>query len=86
MAEDRLTEPAYVLPAGPIKPLDMLYGFRTALAQGNSLMGHRGGFTARSLQAALLAAGFPFVRVVRDGSFGLWAMACMSAPASASVA
>jgi SAM-dependent methyltransferase len=86
VAEDRLTEPAYVSPAGPITPLDMLYGFRTALEQGNSFMGHRGGFTARSLQAALLAAGFPLVRVVRDGGFGLWAMACMSAPASAFVA
>jgi SAM-dependent methyltransferase len=86
VVEDRLTDPAYVSPAGPITPLDMLYGFRAALAQGNAFMGHRGGFTARSLQAALVNAGFPLVRVVRDGSFGLWATAYMSAPATASVA
>jgi SAM-dependent methyltransferase len=86
VAEDRLTDPAYVSPAGPITPLDMLYGFRASLAQGNTFMGHRGGFTARTLQAALVAAGFPLVRVVRDGSFGLWATAYMAAPATTSVA
>lgn len=86
VADDRLTDPAYVSPAGPVTPLDMLYGFRAALALGNSFMGHRCGFTARSLQAALVAAGFPQVRVVRDGKFGLWATAYMSAPAIASVA
>jgi SAM-dependent methyltransferase len=86
VAEDRLTDPAYISPAGPITPLDMLYGFRAALAQGNVFMGHRGGFTARTLQAALTTAGFPRVRVVRDGSFGLWATAYMPAPTAASAA
>ncbi len=38
-------------------------------------MAHGTGFTARSLEAALVQAGFAAVRVVRDGKFGLWAMA-----------
>jgi SAM-dependent methyltransferase len=77
VAEDRLTEPAYMSPMGPITPLDMLYGHGGSLAQGNAFMGHRGGFTARSLESSLLAAGFPIVRVVRDQSFALWATAYM---------
>jgi SAM-dependent methyltransferase len=84
VAEDRLTDPAYLSAAGPITPLDMLYGLGTALAQGNGFMGPRGGFTATSLRSALDAAGFPRVLVARDGRFGLWATAHMAAaPATA---
>lgn len=79
VAEDRLTEAAYMSPMGPITPLDMLYGHGASLAQGNAFMGHRGGFTVRSLEAALLAAGFPQVRVMRDGAFALWATGWMAA-------
>ena len=32
-ADDKLLEPAYHAPAGPIAPLDILYGHRPALAQ-----------------------------------------------------
>jgi SAM-dependent methyltransferase len=83
VAEDRLTDTAYVSPAGPITPFDMLYGFRGALAQGNAFMGHRCGFTARTLEAALIAAGFPLVRVIRDSSFALWATAYLAVPVAA---
>lgn len=79
VAQDRLTEPAYVSPAGPIAPLDMLYGHGAAIAQGNLFMAHRTGFTARSLEAALVAARFDSVRVVRDESYALWATATVAA-------
>jgi SAM-dependent methyltransferase len=79
VAQDRLTEPAYVSPAGPIAPLDMLYGYGAAIAQGNPFMAHRTGFTARSLEAALVAARFDSVRVVRDESYALWATATVAA-------
>jgi SAM-dependent methyltransferase len=72
VAEDRLDEPAYLSPAGPIAPLDMLYGHGAAIAAGNHFMAHRTGFTARTLDAALRRAGFDTVRVVRDESFALW--------------
>lgn len=80
IAADRLTEPAYQSPMGPITPLDMLYGHGASLARGNVFMGHRGGFTARTLEAALLGAGFPIVRVMRDGHFALWATAYRGGP------
>jgi predicted SAM-dependent methyltransferase len=32
VAEDKLLEPAYTSPAGPIAPIDMLYGFRPSMA------------------------------------------------------
>lgn len=82
VARDALDRPAYLSPMGPITPLDMLYGHGASLAGGNGFMGHRTGFTARTLEAALLAAGFPAVRVIRDGRFALWATA-HAAPAAA---
>jgi SAM-dependent methyltransferase len=73
VAEGLLEEPAYISGMGPIAALDMIYGYRPALAQGNSFMGHRTGFTARTLAAHLEQAGFIGVQVIRDGHFALWA-------------
>lgn len=76
IAADKLDDPAYVSPAGPIAPLDMLYGFRPALARGNLYMAHRTGFTARTLGQALLRAGFQKVALQRQrAAFNLWAIA-----------
>jgi SAM-dependent methyltransferase len=38
VAEGKLLEPAYVSPAGPISPIDILFGHRSALAAGNLYM------------------------------------------------
>jgi len=57
-AEDKLTDVAYQSPAGPITPLDILYGHGTALAVGHHYMAHKCGFTLKSLMAALKEAGF----------------------------
>jgi SAM-dependent methyltransferase len=78
VAQDRLAEPAYISPAGPIAPLDMLFGHGAAIAAGNHYMAHRTGFSARTLEAALRGAGFGTVRVVRDESFALWATAVVA--------
>ncbi len=77
VAEDKLTEPAYLSPAGPIAPLDILYGHRPAMAAGNLYMAHRCGFTQRVLQATLQAAGFASVATMRRPApaFDLWAIA-----------
>jgi predicted SAM-dependent methyltransferase len=69
---DRLDEVAYHSPSGPVTPLDMLYGFRRALAQGGPFMSHHTGFTARTLRAALEQAGFIQGEVWRQ-NFALWA-------------
>lgn len=80
VAEDRLTEPAYVSPAGPIAPLDILYGHRPAMAAGNLYMAHRCGFTQKVLQATLQAAGFAHVATMRRTApaYDLWAAASKS--------
>ncbi|WPL15041.1 putative O-linked N-acetylglucosamine transferase, SPINDLY family [Thiorhodovibrio litoralis] len=77
VAEDKLTEPAYQSPAGPIAPLDILYGHRPSLAQGNLYMAHKCGFTERVLIGTLQAAGFASIASRRRGApfFDLWAVA-----------
>ncbi|TWB51470.1 class I SAM-dependent methyltransferase [Nitrospirillum viridazoti] len=82
VAEDKLDEAVYLSAAGPIAPLDMLFGLRSAIARGNEYMAHRTGFTAQTLGKALLAAGFAAVKVTKDKpSFNLWAMAYVTPPA-----
>ena len=79
VAEDKLVEPAYNSSAGPIAPLDILYGFRPALARGNLYMAHRCGFTQRVLVATLHKAGFKTVTArARSQHFDLWALASKS--------
>ncbi|PXW83906.1 putative O-linked N-acetylglucosamine transferase (SPINDLY family) [Nitrosomonas sp. Nm84] len=75
VAQDKLEDTAYVSPAGPIAPVDILYGHRASLERGNLFMAHRTGFTAKTLTNAFLLAGFAQVAVQRDGRFGLWALA-----------
>lgn len=76
VANDRLLDTAYVSPAGPITPLDMLYGLRASLQQGNHYMAHRCGFTPSVLIGALQAAGFATIAAQSyESSFNLWAVA-----------
>ena len=81
IAEDKLTEPAYTSPAGPIAPLDSLYGPRPAMARGNLYMAHRCGFTQKVLTGTLQAAGFAAVAAKRRGHpyYDLWALGTASA-------
>ena len=58
VAEDKLLEAAYNSPAGPISPLDMLYGYRPSMAQGNLYMSHRCGFTKKVLAETMRTTGF----------------------------
>lgn len=76
VAEDHLTDTAYISPAGPIAPLDILYGHRGAMAAGNLFMAHRGGFTLKSLMQALQDAGFQTISARRrPDKLDLWALA-----------
>jgi hypothetical protein len=81
VAEDKLVEPAYTAPAGPITPLDILYGHRPPMARGNLYMAHRCGFTQRVLIGTLRSAGFQSVASMARGRaplFDLWALASKS--------
>jgi SAM-dependent methyltransferase len=69
-----LDEPIYTSPSGAISPLDMVYGYTAAIADGNDFMAHKTGFTAASLTTKLRAAGFLTVRVERTrDDHALWA-------------
>jgi len=77
VAEDKLTEPAYTSPAGPIAPIDILYGHRPPMARGNLYMSHRCGFTEKVLSSTLRTSGFAHVATMKRGApyFDLWALA-----------
>lgn len=82
VAQDKLTDAAYTSPAGPIAPLDILYGHRPAMNRGNLYMAHRCGFTRKVLQGTLQAAGFKSVATLARGRapfFDLFALASKSA-------
>jgi len=75
IAENKLVEPAYVSPAGPIAPLDILFGHRDSVRRGNHFMAHRCGFTLDVLLASIKQAGFgSSAGFARPGSFALWAV------------
>jgi len=77
VADGKLTETAYTSPAGPIAPIDIIFGHRQAMAKGNLYMAHRSGFTEKVLVATLQAAGFSAVISRRRPApfFDLWAVA-----------
>ena len=81
VAEDKLTEPAYTSPAGPISPIDILYGHRPSMARGNLYMAHRCGFTQRVLDEMLRSYGFQTVASIARRQapyFDLFALATKS--------
>jgi len=79
VAQDKLLETLYESPAGPISPIDILYGHRGYLQQGNYYMAHKCGFTYSALSETFLSAGFKEVcggrRLV---NFDLWLVAFKS--------
>ena len=58
VVQDKLLEPLYDSPGGPISPIDILFGNRKAIAEGNEYMAKKGGFTYSVLNGALYEAGF----------------------------
>jgi predicted SAM-dependent methyltransferase len=80
VAEDKLTDEAYMSPAGPIAPIDILYGHRPAMANGNVFMAHRCGFTKKVLTGSLQAAGFDMVLPIQRAhpAYDLWAVAALA--------
>lgn len=79
VADDRLVDPLYTSPAGPIAAIDILYGHRSALAAGNLYMAHRCGFTYKVLDQLLKQAGFPArAGLQRRAAYDLWMLASCS--------
>jgi predicted SAM-dependent methyltransferase len=67
---------AYDSPAGPIRPLDMLYGHSRSIEGGRYHMAHKTGFTAERLGNLLLSAGFSTIST-RSENFEVCALALM---------
>lgn len=81
VADGKLTETIIDSPLGPAAPIDVLYGTRIALAQGNQFMAHRSGFTDRVLTATVKAGGFVATASMRrDAPFhDIWLIATRDA-------
>jgi SAM-dependent methyltransferase len=76
VAKNKLLEPLYVSPAGPIAPIDILYGHRGFIANGNNYMAHKCGFTYQTLVGAFYEAGFKAnYGGRRPQTFDLWLIA-----------
>ena len=78
VANNQLTEAAYQSAAGPITPLDILYGYRPSLMAGNLYMAHRCGFTKNVLANTLAMAGFDVAAKARSQQYDLWAVGIKS--------
>ena len=65
---------SYVSPAGPIQPIDMLFGHGASIARGYSAMAHHTGFTPQRIGRVALEAGFREVRLIKGASYDLWAL------------
>lgn len=77
VAEGKLCVPAYDSPAGPITPLDILYGHIKSVAAGHHYMAHKCGFTMNDLREVLKTFGFNSVYCMQiPNRFELWALAC----------
>jgi hypothetical protein len=73
VASKGLLDPLYLSSAGPIAPIDVLYGFRQDVAAGKHYMAHKGGFTWRSLEQSFFDAEFgSWIGGARPSHFDLW--------------
>ena len=76
LASGDIEAPIYTSGRGPVAPIDMMYGFRPAMAEGNLYMAHHTGFTLKSLGDACVRAGFAkFFGLRRPKRYDLWGLA-----------
>ena len=78
VAQGKLLDTLYMSSAGPITPLDIMYGHMVSLASGNHYMAHKTAFTLDTLKQACLYAGFGMVDgKAHKGAYGLSVLACV---------
>ena len=74
--EDKLLDIAYESAAGPISPIDMIWGHRVPIKKGNEFMAHKCGFTLKTLMGVCINANFKSVAgIERPKLFDLWVVA-----------
>jgi hypothetical protein len=69
VTQDKLSDPSYISPTGPIARSDILFRHRQSLAQGNLFMTHSTCFTEKTLRATLQKAGFMPVATMKRPNF-----------------
>lgn len=74
-AADRLDEVLYTVAAGPVTAHDIIFGFGKAVAEGNTFMAHRTGFTPTVLGRDMQDAGFDPVFLKRQPTLELMVIA-----------
>lgn len=65
-AHNRATETLYHSPAGPVTPMDLLFGFQPVIQRGNTSLTHHCAFTSESLATLMRESGFSNVQIKRD--------------------
>ena len=76
VSNSSLVTPLYTSPAGPISPLDIIYGHQESIRNGNHFMAHRTAFSEISLVEKLRSSGFSSVAsCTRPKAFDIWALA-----------
>lgn len=76
MAKGLLEEPLYQAKAGPISPLDIVYGQSEAIERGQKYMAHKTGFSLSLLAKRVTEAGFKQFNAARIKSHQeLWIVA-----------
>ena len=76
VAEGKLLEPLYQSGKGPISAIDIIYGLRSDIKDGNHHMAHKVGFTSQVLYSTLLAFGFKKAVIAEHpATFVLWGIA-----------
>ena len=58
VVSDKLCDPLYISPEGPISPLNIIYGHGQAIKNGNQYMAHKCGFTYSVLDNFFADVGF----------------------------
>jgi SAM-dependent methyltransferase len=66
IADGDLYATLYEAPAGPIAPIDIIFGYRPELERGNVHIAHRTGFSQRTLAEYLVNNGFAQASVRRE--------------------
>jgi SAM-dependent methyltransferase len=73
VANNKLLEPLYQSPAGPIAAIDILFGHRASVSKGQNFMAHKCGFTYSVLSNEFLGNGFAsIIGGARPLAFDLW--------------
>jgi len=79
VVQDKLYDPLYDSQAGPIAPIDILYGLRGDLQKGNHYMAHKCGFTYSTLVNFFTTADFKkWIGGTRPKHYELCLIACKS--------